>query len=125
MKTNSITQEYLENLRRDYSEVNKLVENVLERTVQSAKEGSYASITCIHKDEYSRDVMRKAYQKLRERKFLVVVDEFKEEFTDGYIGEIKIYLDSSALLKGNKLTEDNFDLFLSKLQELNSQNKLI
>lgn len=118
MNTNLITQQYLEGLRKNHKNVNKLVEDVLERTVQFAKEDSWASSTYIHKDEYDAETMRKAYKKLRERKFLVALKEYDSDNMDGYLGEIRIYLDSESLLKGNKLTEDNFDSFLDKLSEL-------
>lgn len=117
MNTNSITQEYLEDLCSTYRDTNKLVDEILERTVSFAKDNHWAASMYIHKDEYDIETMRKAYKKLRERKFIVTLKEFEDD-VNGLLGEIKIYLDSKALLDGNKLTDENFDAFLDKLNEL-------
>ena len=121
METSRITQEYLENIRENYKSVNQLVDGILLRAVEDAKQGYNNSNTQIYNSEYNRDTMWLAYGELRKRKFIVVLRENKTVDFEGHIGEISIYFNSKEYAE--QIRDENIEEVQNRYQEVFGSSK--
>ncbi|MFJ3388895.1 hypothetical protein [Lysinibacillus sp. NPDC086135] len=87
---NHITQEYLESVYKASTRINKLVNLVLSRALEDAKNGNSVSRSYIHKDEFDYETLKLACEELQRRKFRVNWSHEQYTSTEGYIGEIQI-----------------------------------